>query len=154
MFRGDFSVAILNICRPALLYLVDTFDGQVMSGDANGENALKQDMGQIPAMLHFFLQGKPFEIVKACSWEWLESLRPESLDFVYIDTSHDYDSTMKELRASKRAVRKDGLICGHDYDWMTFPGVVSAVNQFAQEFDLSPEIYRGDKLASYLIINK
>jgi FkbM family methyltransferase len=38
-----------------------------------------------------------------------------SLDFVYIDARHDYDSVMEDLEAWFEKVRPGGVIAGHDY---------------------------------------
>ena len=38
VFKGDFSKLIKSICNPLELYLVDVFQGDIGSGDKDGNN--------------------------------------------------------------------------------------------------------------------
>jgi hypothetical protein len=53
-------------------------------------------------------------------------------DVVYIDASHDYDDVRADIAAWWPLVRAGGLLCGDDYDPVSDPGVVQAVNEFDQ----------------------
>jgi Methyltransferase domain len=68
------------------------------------------------------------------SIEAAPAVQDESLDFVYLDARHDYDSVREDLEAWWRKVRPDGLIGGHDYVDGVLPqgvfGVRSAVDEF------------------------
>ena len=61
-------------------------------------------------------------------------------DWVYIDTAHSYNQTVKELELCRMKVKDGGIIAGHDYcqgninDALAY-GVVQAVNQFCIKFD-------------------
>jgi hypothetical protein len=48
-----------------------------------------------------------------------------SLDFVFIDASHDELSVSLDIRAWRAKVRSGGMLTGHDADW---PGVTAALN--------------------------
>lgn len=50
-------------------------------------------------------------------------------DITYIDASHDYDSVMKDLEASKRI--GSSIICGDDYYYYDHSEVRNAVDNFA-----------------------
>jgi predicted O-methyltransferase YrrM len=64
-----------------------------------------------------------------------------SLDFVFIDASHDYDSVKRDIKAWLPKVRKpNGIIAGHDY-CEVWPGVIKAVHE---EFGLDLEIVQSD----------
>jgi hypothetical protein len=52
---------------------------------------------------------------------------------VYINSSHEYEATLAELRESQRAVADDGFIAGDDYKMVN--GVIPAVHQFCVETD-------------------
>jgi len=70
----------------------------------------------------------------------------ESLDFVFIDANHSYESVAEDIKAWFPKVRKGGIISGHDYndkEYMSFDpfyqidytmeihlGVVKAVDEF------------------------
>jgi hypothetical protein len=150
-FEGNFADNILRRCRPQHLYVVDLFEGVVGSGDENGENFRCLNMGVMKPRLERHFGGKPVTIVKSDSVSWLLG-QPGVIDFVYIDTIHDFKQTLAELVASTRATKRGGWICGHDYD-EKFPGVIQAVDLYCSAFGVPATIYRGDRLASFKIIN-
>jgi predicted O-methyltransferase YrrM len=49
-----------------------------------------------------------------------------SLDFVFIDGSHDYDSVCKDIDAWLPKVKPNGILAGHDYRY--YEGVRRAVD--------------------------
>jgi hypothetical protein len=55
-----------------------------------------------------------------------------SLDFVFIDASHDYENVKKDIIAWYPKVKSNGLFAGHDYD-PSWEGVVRAVDEFINE---------------------
>ena len=56
-----------------------------------------------------------------------------SLDFVYIDGDHSYESVKQDLNSWYPKLKKFGVMCGDDYAHITGRGVVEAVNEFAFE---------------------
>ena len=66
--------------------------------------------------------------VQAVSWEGAAFYADESLDFVFIDAAHDYESVTKDLKAWYPKVKKGGVIAGHDY--RRDCGAFYAVNDF------------------------
>ena len=72
------------------------------------------------------------------SYDWLESQPDETLDWVYLDTTHKYEGTQRELNLLNRKIKQDGLIIGDDW----YPdrshrqhGVYVAVNEFIKLSD-------------------
>lgn len=53
----------------------------------------------------------------------------ESLDFVFIDAGHDYQSVTDDLTNWYPKIKTGGIIAGHDY-FSEWPEVVLAVNDF------------------------
>jgi predicted O-methyltransferase YrrM len=51
-----------------------------------------------------------------------------SLDFVFIDADHSYESTREDIDAWLPKIKNGGIISGHDYS-KNWPGVVRAVNE-------------------------
>ena len=41
----------------------------------------------------------------------------ESIDFVFIDGDHSYESVKTDINCWEPKVKEDGLIMGHDYNW-------------------------------------
>lgn len=54
-----------------------------------------------------------------------------SLDFVYIDANHRYDSVSQDIRAWLPKVYLGGVLCGHDY--FSHSSVKKAVDDWAKE---------------------
>ena len=52
-----------------------------------------------------------------------------SLDFVFIDADHSYDAVAADIAAWRGKVRSGGILCGHDYGHVRFPGVKRAVDE-------------------------
>ena len=51
------------------------------------------------------------------------------LDFIYIDSDHQYEFVLSDIKLSKLKVKSGGIIAGHDYNEMDWTGVVKAVNE-------------------------
>jgi predicted O-methyltransferase YrrM len=68
------------------------------------------------------------EDIKGYSWEVARQFDDDTIDFVFIDADHAYESVCKDIQAWLPKVRKGGIIAGHDYvdSWA---GVVQAVDE-------------------------
>lgn len=74
--------------------------------------------------------------IKKISWEGAELYDDLSLDFVFIDAAHDYDSVVKDINAWLPKVKKGGVIAGHDY--LNSPqGVKRAVDEIIPKITVS-----------------
>lgn len=58
---------------------------------------------------------------------------------VHIDAAHDFDSVLRDARGYWSLLRQGGYLMGDDYH-ETWPGVVRAANQFAQEVGVGLEV--------------
>jgi hypothetical protein len=58
----------------------------------------------------------------------------EPLDFVYLDANHSYDGVKEDLGLWFQKVRDFGVIGGHDYGHVNFPGVKKAIHEFFDRF--------------------
>ncbi len=58
----------------------------------------------------------------------------ETIDLIYIDGAHDYNSVYQDLKIWYPKIKRSGLIWGDDYNWQ---GVQSALHDFAKENQLS-----------------
>ena len=74
------------------------------------------------------------KILEGVSWEQAEKVQDGSLDFVFIDASHDYESVIKDLKAWAPKVRPGGMLCGHDAHW---DGVKQALKELYPDYDLA-----------------
>ena len=66
------------------------------------------------------------ELIAARAEDYLEKT-PLLFDFIYVDTSHDYETTLKTIRLAQKRLNPGGIMAGDDYvDGGTW-GVRSAV---------------------------
>jgi predicted O-methyltransferase YrrM len=74
--------------------------------------------------------------LSAMSGQDLAQKMPDhSLDFVYIDASHEEDDTRSNLTAFLPKMRRGGIVAGHDLDHPGYPGVRQAVESvFGTDF--------------------
>lgn len=66
--------------------------------------------------------------VKKSSFEASKDFEVGSLDLVYIDAAHDYDSVKQDILTWLPKIKKGGFIAGHDYRYDPNIGVYEAVN--------------------------
>ena len=71
------------------------------------------------------------EIIRKTSLDASLDIENESLDFVYIDGSHEFDYVMTDIVLWGWKVKKGGIISGHDYS-KTHWGVRLAVDTYAK----------------------
>lgn len=70
------------------------------------------------------------------SYSWLEEQPDESLDWVYLDSTHTYYGTKRELELLDKKIKPDGLICGDDWSidrTHRHHGVTLAVSDVARD---------------------
>jgi hypothetical protein len=127
---GKFSEEIWKRMRPRKFHLIDMWESDRFSA---GLKIVKQRFNEQ-------LYAGDVVIHQGFSTQMLESFPDGYLDFVYIDTTHAFDLTFKELVESSRKVSERGLIGGHDFCTgnIVTPvvyGVIQACNRFCVEHD-------------------
>ena len=63
------------------------------------------------------------------SYNVVNQFKDESIDFIYIDANHSYESVKKDLELYLPKLKQNGWIGGHDYNKNQWPGVVKAINE-------------------------
>ncbi len=135
------------------LYLVDLFKGVASSGDKTGRNIKTYPDASVlyEHNVNRFKQYNFVEIIKSTSIDFLNSMT-NMLDFVYIDTVHTYEYTILELNSAYNAVKTGGIISGHDYNEQQYSGLVRAVKEFCDRYNLSVYLTNQDTLESFVIV--
>ena len=62
------------------------------------------------------------------SSEVVSQFEDESLDVVFIDLTHTYESVKEDIGLWLPKVKRGGILSGHDYE-DSWPGVVKAVDE-------------------------
>jgi SAM-dependent methyltransferase len=156
VLSGEFSKKILEIVSPKELYLVDIFSGKCMSGDHDGKNIKEYDLGdEYERLVELYSNNSVIRFKKSLSDVALREFAENSIDFVYIDTDHTFETTFRELELSFHKLKPGGFLCGHDYS-IRFPGCKKAVDLFCSIYGQDIEILtEEDGMPSFLIkINK
>jgi predicted O-methyltransferase YrrM len=69
-------------------------------------------------------------IVRAKSDHFLPLMKENSFDFIYLDGSHKYDDVIKDIRNSKKLIKKDiGIICGDDLELPPAPELIEIAKE-------------------------
>ena len=68
----------------------------------------------------------------------------ESIDFVFIDGDHSYESVKNDIKYWESKVKENGLIMGHDYNW---GNVARAVGEcFTEVWIMSDNVWAASKI--------
>lgn len=126
---GDFSRKILDTSQPSVLHLVDLWPPSLVRKDRFTAVAdrFASEIKDQSVVLH-----------RGDSEETMAAFPDQSFDWIYLDTTHIFDKTVRELAICARKVKPGGWLCGHDYtvgSWIEGVrfGVVDAVNQFCND---------------------
>jgi SAM-dependent methyltransferase len=132
------AVETINADKNQRIYAVDHWNGSIehldpVSSSFNPELLIDQDW-----LYNLFL--KNIEPVKDYVTPIRESslnasrlFEDNSLDFVFIDAAHDYQSVKNDILNWYPKVKKGGIIAGHDYG--TWNEVTQAVDDWSREYD-------------------
>ena len=155
IFKGEFSKIILERLSPSELFLVDLFPEEMYSGDKDGNNIVLANLNQMyKQIVEEFEQFENVKVIKSYTSDFLNSLENEYLDAVYIDADHSYDGVKTDLILSYEKVKNGGIIMGHDYTNHMFPGVVKAVNEFCEDYNLKIKFLTEDGCPTYVIFKE
>lgn len=134
---GSWAGSSARVLAPSLvrLYCVDHWGGN--AGDALGTSVTRFGPGGRDVAFWTFCEnmrnaGLLFRRVFPCrgySLAWAPAFESGSLGIVFIDASHDMESVLADIQAWRPKVAPGGILCGHDYDPVNFPGVVAAVHR-------------------------
>jgi hypothetical protein len=126
---------LLRYCSQLHLYAVDTW-GDLVPEELRSK-AYNYHLKNFSMIYPRFIKHtKPYHnrltILRGISWEMAGHVKDESLDFIFIDADHGYETVMKDILAWGPKVRPGGLISGHDYDpnHQDTYGVVQAVDEY------------------------
>lgn len=104
------AVEIANSGKQIDFYCIDTFEGSVEH----------QNNPELPHLYDIFKSNmKPvedyYQDMKMTSMEAVKKFEDESLDFVFIDGSHEYEDIKDDIISWLPKVKRGGILAGHDY---------------------------------------
>lgn len=129
VFKGQFSKHILDNWS-GTLYMIDPWreleDYIDSSNHKNHPNAYLEAMQSIKGY-----EDRAF-MIRALSNQAVDLFEDESLDFIYIDGNHTYDSVKEDMELWFPKLKKGGLFAGHDYlrmDWDNTPFAENGIDK-------------------------
>jgi len=135
------AVEIINSGRKDIKFdVIDTWEGSPGGDDEQIYIDIVKDI-KMPAYDKFM---KNMESVKHVinpivgkSHDVVKNYKDESLDFVFIDGAHDYESVKQDITDWYPKLKKYGIIAGHDY-WQD--QVQKAVEEYFKDEVVHPQI--------------
>ncbi|MCB0330766.1 MAG: class I SAM-dependent methyltransferase [Bdellovibrionales bacterium] len=139
VFRGEFAQALLEKTHPKMLYLIDKWwhiahEPKVQPSEwrKTESSQIIDDFVSVVRVFQNELIGGTVDILVGDDLKILSNMPTDSLDWAYLDTTHQYEQTKLELSILSRIVKPDGIIAGHD--WQPDPshrhhGVAKAVRE-------------------------
>ena len=163
VFNGDFSAEIIKRCEPRELVLIDIWaDGEIFSGDVNGENGKFFNSADLyNNVVNRFAKNEKVKIIKDWS-SHIEKFPDNYFDAIYVDADHEYPGALRDLESGYKKIKNGGWLMGHDYQtnydktrvtWKF--GVKRSADEFCQKYNQKITVKGMDGCVSFAIkINK
>lgn len=134
------ATEILRSRKEISLFCIDTWEGSMEP--AHQESTFVRERTLYETFIKNMAPvAKVITPLRMRSTEAAAHFEDSSVEFVFIDASHDFDSVSADIEAWFPKVRTGGVIGGHDYPG--WPGVRNAVDQWSEQF--GKKIYAREK---------
>jgi hypothetical protein len=132
VFDGGFSQEIFS-CKPSMLYLIDPWKHQDNSlyPDDKANVADNSFESIYQSVQTHFAYNNNVVLIRKESYDAVDIFQDKSLDFVYVDAIHTFESCFCDMVVWYKKVKHGGWLCGHDYTG-DYPGVRRAVDAFCK----------------------
>jgi len=133
------AVEIANSKKNIEFYCIDTWEGSL-------EHQHNKELEKLYDIFTNNMQPlqKYYKDFRMSSLEAVHRFKDQSLDFVFIDASHEYEDVKKDIEAWLPKIKAGGILAGHDYylgDIDYFPGVKKAVNECLSNIQTSENCF-------------
>lgn len=115
VYKGGFGEFLLPNCKK--LYLVDPWYRTGGFWNSGIENDSRVDtVIDILTKYKAELESGQVQLVVEYAVHFLRSMKDGTFDFLYLDSSHKYEDSRKEIDIALRKMKPGGIILGDDYD--------------------------------------
>ncbi len=140
VFTGQFSELIVQVANPIKYYAVDpwytAFGDRFPNWGEYSANGTLETRAGYDAAKHRLARFPAAEVIASPALQWIDTLEPDSLDWAYVDSTHQYDPTLAELNALATKLAPGGILLGDDC-WCNREhrhyGVYRAVRDFCRK---------------------
>ena len=112
--QGRYSSSLLRKIPGLELYCIDcweSYEGYRMNKQDKVNLFYQRTIERLES-----LEGVNYKIIKKYSMDAVKDFEDESLDFVFIDGNHEFQSCTNDIAEWSKKVKKGGLVMGHDYE--------------------------------------
>jgi hypothetical protein len=140
-YYGEFAAQILGAWQGKRLHCIDPWRAQDPDVYLDGCTAVdwEEVYGKARAVLE---PDQRAHLLRMLSEDAASLIRPETLDFVYIDSNHSYRAVKADLKLWWPKVKAGGLVGGHDaysrHDSAQDCGVLDAVWDWSERLGVRP----------------
>jgi hypothetical protein len=145
------AVEIINSGKNIKFDVIDTWEG-------SNEEIHKEKIEELNDNLYdcFLKNMKPIinkiNPIKSKSIEASKLYEDNSLDFVFIDASHEYEDVIEDIKCWYPKIKTNGILGGHDY--YVCPGVKKSVDEFFGNFKINIDDTYHESCGSWWIEKK
>lgn len=155
--QGLFSAGLLRRIPDLKLYCVDCWDCYEGYREGYDRKAERYYERAIEKLTPF---GDRAVIVKKYSMDAVKDFEDESLDFIYIDANHDFQSATNDIAEWSKKVKIGGIVSGHDFKRAVLQheriDVKDVVQAWAYSHSIRPwyVLDRGDRSPSWMWVKQ
>ena len=132
-YAGESAEMFVNSGAFKQLYCIDPWEMNYDPSDCTGDEGLLEAEKAFDAR---FKDSPVVVKIKDKSEDAVSMFRDETIDFIYIDGNHQYESVKRDLELYVPKIKLRGIIAGHDYGGPTTPGATLAINEY---FGIEPD---------------
>jgi len=130
--KGKNAKSILKELNIKRLYLIDVWFNY------KGIPSIRPQKDNFKLVSKEFKNNKKVSIIKDFSINAVNKIADNSLDFVYIDANHSFESIYQDIKLWFNKVKEGGVIAGHDI--YSHEGVFEAIVMFCSKQHIEFEI--------------
>lgn len=142
------GVGIVNSACKIRFDCVDTWEGSAEHVDKAETDAL---FGKFRRNMAIFQDLVDVNIIRMDSMSAAAEYDDESLDFVFLDASHDFESVSEDIASWYPKVKANGVLAGDDVAWA---GVSQALLRNGMGVQSNPLVMSGGTYKSWILVPK
>jgi SAM-dependent methyltransferase len=133
VWEGQNIIAIAKEFPDTICYGVDPYDymeysNQLSLKDEKSHLLKSESENVYNKTLAYTKKYSNFHLIRKSSLDAAKEFEQESVDLVFIDANHSYESVKNDIDLWLQKVKPGGVLSGHDYS-IDFFGVIQAVNE-------------------------
>ena len=119
VWRGHLSRHIIERTDPERFYMVDPYWKKYdpyFPWTRNGKNIeVWATFIRVVKAVKKYDKRKCATIIIDTDTNFFKEISDEAFDWIYLDSSHLYEETLEELDIIEPKIKKNGILCGHDF---------------------------------------